>query len=54
MLTGRLPYTVEPFNISTLYNKMLRRQMNEIPEYLSEGWYTTYNKILIKGSDVWK
>lgn len=40
MLTGRLPYTVEPFNISTLYNKMLRRQMNAIPEYLSEGGCT--------------
>ncbi|CAB3980793.1 serine threonine- kinase MARK2-like isoform X1 [Paramuricea clavata] len=37
MLTGRLPYTVEPFNISTLYNKMLKRQMNAIPEYLSEA-----------------
>ena len=37
MLTGRLPYTVEPFNITTLYNKMLKRQMNAIPEYLSEG-----------------
>ena len=37
MLTGRLPYTVEPFNITTLYNKMLKRQMNATPEYLSEG-----------------
>ncbi|XP_028414260.1 serine/threonine kinase SAD-1-like isoform X2 [Dendronephthya gigantea] len=46
MLTGRLPYTVEPFNISTLYNKMLKRQMNVIPEHLSDGCKDMISKLL--------
>jgi len=37
MLTGCLPYTVEPFNITTLHAKMLENKMNPIPEHLSES-----------------
>jgi Neu-associated kinase len=37
MLTGKLPYTAEPFNIITLYNKMVKGEMNPIPERLSAG-----------------
>lgn len=39
MLTGQLPYTVEPFNITALHAKMLENRMNPIPENLSEGIY---------------
>ena len=35
MLTGCLPYTVEPFNITTLHAKMLENKMNPIPDHLS-------------------
>ncbi|KAK3738427.1 hypothetical protein QZH41_005629 [Actinostola sp. cb2023] len=37
MLTGKLPYTAEPFNIITLYNKMVKGDMNPIPDRLSPG-----------------
>lgn len=40
MLTGCLPYTVEPFNITALHAKMLDNKMNPIPEYLSTGKFT--------------
>ena len=37
MLTGCLPYTVEPFNITALHAKMLENKMNPIPDHLSES-----------------
>lgn len=37
MLTGKLPYTAEPFHITTLYNKMKRNEMNPIPDHLSSS-----------------
>ena len=37
MLTGCLPYTVEPFNITALHAKMLDNKMNAIPDRLSPG-----------------
>lgn len=37
MLTGCLPYTVEPFNITALHAKMLENKMNPIPSTLSKG-----------------
>ena len=37
MLTGSLPFNVDPFNIKTLYNKMMSGQMNPLPEGLSRG-----------------
>ena len=37
MLTGCLPYTVEPFNITALHAKMLENKMNPIPTSLSSG-----------------
>ena len=37
MLTGCLPYTVEPFNITALHAKMLENKMNPIPDHLSSG-----------------
>jgi hypothetical protein len=39
MLTGNLPFTVEPFNIKSLYNKMMKNEMNPIPEHLSKSDY---------------
>ena len=37
MLTGCLPYTVEPFNITALHAKMLENKMNPIPDHLSDS-----------------
>ena len=37
MLTGNLPFTVEPFNIKALHGKMLRGEINKIPPHLSKG-----------------
>lgn len=37
MLTGCLPYTVEPFNITALHAKILENKMNPIPETISAG-----------------
>ena len=37
MLTGCLPYTVEPFNITALHAKMLENKMNPIPDNLSNS-----------------
>ncbi|XP_070569133.1 MAP/microtubule affinity-regulating kinase 4-like [Ptychodera flava] len=36
MLTGVLPFTVEPYNLKELYKKMIKRDINSIPPYLSE------------------
>ncbi|KAK3583901.1 hypothetical protein CHS0354_033679 [Potamilus streckersoni] len=36
MLVGNLPFTVEPFNIKTLHNKMVNGQMNPLPERISK------------------
>ena len=35
MLTGNLPFTVEPFNIKTLHSKMLNGHMNPIPDHVT-------------------
>lgn len=37
MLTGTLPFTVEPFHVKALYNKMVAGDMNPLPAYLSRG-----------------
>jgi len=37
LLTGRLPFTVEPFKISALYKKMMSGDMNAIPSNLSRN-----------------
>ncbi len=39
MLTGCLPYTVEPFNITALHAKMLENKMNPIPDSLSKSTF---------------
>ncbi|CAH1777992.1 unnamed protein product [Owenia fusiformis] len=43
MLTGNLPFTVEPFNIKSLHTKMLNADMNPLPDNI-----TTPCKDLIK------
>lgn len=43
MLTGCLPYTVEPFNITALHAKMLENKMNPIPSTLSKGKCLQYS-----------
>uniref|UniRef100_A0AAQ4PZ22 non-specific serine/threonine protein kinase n=2 Tax=Gasterosteus aculeatus aculeatus TaxID=481459 RepID=A0AAQ4PZ22_GASAC len=37
MLTGTLPFIVEPFNIKQLHQKMVNREMNSIPSDISKG-----------------
>nr|XP_008120386.1 PREDICTED: hormonally up-regulated neu tumor-associated kinase homolog A-like [Anolis carolinensis] len=37
MLTGTLPFTVEPFNIKQLHLKMVNGEMNPIPPNISTG-----------------
>lgn len=34
MLTGSLPYTVEPFNITELHAKMISNRMNPLPDHI--------------------
>ncbi|CAL1539698.1 unnamed protein product [Lymnaea stagnalis] len=46
MLTGGLPFTVEPFNIKALYAKMRDRQMNPIPDDLSRDCRDLLKKFL--------
>lgn len=46
MLTGNLPFTVEPFNIKSLYNKMMKNEMNAIPEHLSKNGEELLRKLL--------
>lgn len=37
MLTGNLPFTVEPFTIRALHSKMIKGEMNPIPDHMSKG-----------------
>lgn len=37
MLTGTLPFTVEPFSLRALYQKMVDKEMNPFPTQLSTG-----------------
>ncbi|XP_017264551.1 hormonally up-regulated neu tumor-associated kinase homolog isoform X2 [Kryptolebias marmoratus] len=37
MLTGTLPFTVEPFNIKQLHQKMVNREISSIPTDISKG-----------------
>lgn len=37
MLTGTLPFTVEPFSLRALYQKMVDKAMNPLPTQLSTG-----------------
>ncbi|XP_076466414.1 uncharacterized protein LOC143297800 [Babylonia areolata] len=46
MLTGSLPFTVDPFHIKTLYNKMVTGQMNPVPDHLSRDGKDILRKFL--------
>lgn len=46
MLTGKLPYSAEPFHITTLYNKMKRNDMNPIPDHLSSSCKDLIQRLL--------
>lgn len=37
MLTGTLPFTVEPFNIKQLHQKMVNGEISSIPSDVSKG-----------------
>lgn len=47
MLTGTLPFTVEPFNIKQLHQKMVNGEISSIPTDVSKGNCTqnTYKNI---------
>lgn len=40
MLTGTLPFTVEPFSLRALHQKMVDKEMNPLPPSLSTGKYS--------------
>lgn len=40
MLTGTLPFTVEPFNIKQLHQKMVNGEISTIPSDVSKGTST--------------
>ncbi|XP_076445732.1 uncharacterized protein LOC143283402 [Babylonia areolata] len=46
MLTGSLPFTVDPFNIRTLYKKMVSGQMNPLPPGLTPDAKDLLHKFL--------
>lgn len=37
MLTGTLPFTVEPFNLKALHQRMVDKDMNPLPPSVSPG-----------------
>lgn len=41
MLTGTLPFTVEPFNIKQLHQKMVNGEISSIPSDVSKGKSTS-------------
>lgn len=47
MLTGTLPFTVEPFNIKQLHQKMVNGDINAIPSDISRGNHRAYIYIYI-------
>ncbi|XP_074651210.1 uncharacterized protein LOC141905968 isoform X2 [Tubulanus polymorphus] len=47
MLTGNLPFTVHPFNIKQLHNKMIHGDMNPLPELVSKDCKDFVTKLLI-------
>ncbi|KAL3882370.1 hypothetical protein ACJMK2_028722 [Sinanodonta woodiana] len=51
MLAGNLPFTVEPFNIKTLYSKMVNGQMNPLPERISKECRDLLKKFLTPDPD---
>lgn len=44
MLTGTLPFTVEPFSLRALHQKMVDKEMNPLPPSLSTGKHITHKK----------
>ncbi|KAL4647748.1 hypothetical protein GN956_G8800 [Arapaima gigas] len=46
MLTGTLPFNVEPFNFRSLLQKMVDRDMNPLPPYLSPAAVNFLNSLL--------
>ncbi|NXP37278.1 HUNK kinase, partial [Leiothrix lutea] len=46
MLTGTLPFTVEPFSLRALYQKMVDKEMNPFPTQLSSAAITFLRSLL--------
>lgn len=41
MLTGTLPFTVEPFSLKALHQRMVDKDMNPLPPSISSGIEST-------------
>lgn len=52
LLTGRLPFTVEPFRIQALYRKMVNGDMNSIPSHISSKCKNFIYKLLTPDPDL--
>lgn len=50
MLTGTLPFTVEPFNIKQLHQKMVNGEISAIPSDISKGSTPTHRQHVCTGS----
>lgn len=48
MLTGFLPYMMEPFNVMEMYEKMMQRKMTPVPGFLSKGILINYSHQTMK------
>ncbi|XP_036393337.1 hormonally up-regulated neu tumor-associated kinase homolog A-like [Megalops cyprinoides] len=46
MLTGMLPFTVEPFSLRSLHEKMVNKEMNPLPPHLSSAAVSLLQKLL--------
>ncbi|XP_035288335.1 hormonally up-regulated neu tumor-associated kinase homolog A [Anguilla rostrata] len=46
MLTGTLPFTVEPFSLRALHQKMVDKEMNPLPSHLSPDAVNLVKKLL--------
>ncbi|XP_024122301.1 hormonally up-regulated neu tumor-associated kinase homolog A [Oryzias melastigma] len=46
MLTGSLPFTVDPFSLRGLHQKMVDKEMNPLPPWLSTGALCLLKKLL--------
>ena len=54
MLTGTLPFIVEPFNIKVLLRKMMTKDMTQMPRYVSKGKpsYSTFDWLVLLNNNL--
>ena len=52
MITGFLPYMMEPFNVMEMYEKMMQRKMTPVPSFLSQGKIMECSKMSFLVKDI--